>query len=245
MLITISNPYKKNLLIKAGQKVDFDTPLANINSREQIKIFIAQKLGIAPKKIFAYLKKFVGDSIKKDEILAQKKTLLTQHTYKSQCDGIIKEVNHEEGIVIIDSISSKESIVHCFFKGEIVKTDMNTIELKVKNGTDFLLKQIVLPEGIYAMELGGSIVCVEKIDSTVNEECIQNKFVVIPQISSYEQAKIEALGAFGFITAHRLKEASYIPSALLKNASDIKAMQEHAYSNCIINRKESKIYVYE
>ncbi len=77
MNLSFSLPQNSTCLLKVGQKVDFETPFFAGRKSEDVTILIAEKMGIPPAKIFTYLKKFVGDTVKKGDILAAKKGLLT------------------------------------------------------------------------------------------------------------------------------------------------------------------------
>src|SRR5438067_2085971 len=114
--ISISIPHTGGaLLVKEGQKVDFKTPLLETPVSTTISINIASHLGIAPSQIFLSIKKVVGENIQKGELLAQKKTLLSKKTFTSPYEGVLKEINHEDGTIVIEISEEDNSVVHCYF----------------------------------------------------------------------------------------------------------------------------------
>src|SRR3990167_9049048 len=104
MTISFSLSLKDKPLIKVGQEVDFTTPLIKKGAQEEKTIPISSALRISPSKIFLYLKKFVGDEIKQGELVAEKKTLFDKRQYLSEYDGTIKEIDHENGNLIVATI---------------------------------------------------------------------------------------------------------------------------------------------
>jgi len=66
-------PKTVSVFLKKGQEVDFDTPFLDTEENVNIQIPIANSLNISPSKIFNFLKKFVGENIKKGDIIAVKR----------------------------------------------------------------------------------------------------------------------------------------------------------------------------
>jgi hypothetical protein len=115
MIIDLATPNEANVLVKAGDKVDLETKILTIAKKALIRINVAKKLNIAPEKIFQSLKKFVDDEIKKGDKLAYKKTLFSNKYVFSDYDGILKEINHQTGEVIIEVDDPKTQIKKDFF----------------------------------------------------------------------------------------------------------------------------------
>ena len=76
MIINVQTDEKSNCLIKEGDKVDFETPFFEKISQSTVTIDVSKKLDIDPGKIFRYLKKLVGEEIKKNQIIALKHSFL-------------------------------------------------------------------------------------------------------------------------------------------------------------------------
>lgn len=113
------------------------------------------------------------------------------------------------------------------------------VTLKVKNSKDFPLK--------FAEEdFGGQMLNVknEAGAADLNEDQIKDKVVVIERLTEYEQRKIEALGATGFVSLHMLSD-TIAPTATTKTIADWKDIAKSDLPYCIIDKKTSTIYLYE
>ncbi len=236
MIITLPSSYKEDLLVKVGQKVDFKTPFFKKKIQKEIGLSLAEKLRISPQKIFVYLKKFVGEKINKGEILAEKKTLFTVRRYRSEYQGEIKEIDHQEGKVLIKINSGKDEFVTAPFKGEILEIDKETIKIKVNRGKEFTAKEITA-------DFGGEVTYLKPTTEYCEEE-INNKIVVGQSLSSYLQVKLEALGVKGFVLLHRLPEKTDLPWGQLKNITDWEKIIAANFPYCLVDKKNSKIYFY-
>ncbi len=241
MTIKFSIPLAESqqLLIKSGQKVDFKTPLLKKAYQNEVKIPLAQILEIPSDKIFIHLIKLVGEEIKKGEVIAKKKIFLAEKKYVSSYDGVIKEINHEEGYLLIAVSSKKQETVNCYFKGELTEVKKNEVTLKVDNAKVFDLKEV-------SADFGGETLLIQPKDIiNLEQQNIANKVVFVEQIQSYNQVKMEVMGARGFVTLHELVEKTSLPHSQVKNVSDWKATYNLTYAYCLINKKGSTIYLYK
>lgn len=230
-------------MLKAGEKVDFTTPLYKEKQSEETKFFLSDKLGVAPDKIFRHLKKFVGDEVKKGEVIAEKKSFLESKKVLSDIDGILKEINHNEGYVLLDIKSSTVETKNCFFTGEIVGVDKHEIKLKVNSLKEYPIKETINIKGEY---IGNKVYYFTQKHGEFNEDDIMDKLVIFADdMDSYHQVKLEALGAAGFVGKEVLHDATTLPYAKLKNIEDIKTILKHQLPYCIIDKKESKIILYD
>jgi len=108
MIIELPFPKGKKILIKEKDDVNFDTPLIKVVNVKSIKIPISQELDIPPKKIFLSLTKNVGDQINLGDIIAKKKSLLSEKKYLSDFTGILKEIDHDEN----QQIKKVKKLIH-------------------------------------------------------------------------------------------------------------------------------------
>lgn len=235
MLIRIDIPDGVKCLLKAGQNVDFDTDFIERKTSKEIIVHLAKKIGIRPTRIFQHLKKFVGENIKKGEIIAVKKNLFSTERFVCDEDGIIKEIDHNEGKIIIDCLSSKESIKKAFFKGEISEIKNNQIILNVKDGQEFNIKSA-------SCDFGGKVYYLKSGAVAAN---IANKILLSEKITAYLQTKVEALGGIGFVNLIKLPEESSKPQTQIQNIEDFKKISTLEYPYCLISKKNSKIYFYQ
>lgn len=238
MTISFSVSTNEKILVKAGQDVDFKTPLVKKTFQRDVKIPISHILQIAPGKIFHHLLKVVGEEIKKGDVLGKKKSLMGEKEYISEFDGIIKEINHEDGSLVISSSTPTQKIKHAYFKGEVTDVKKNEITLRVKKAKDFELKDI-------SDDFGGEIKFLDDNDLvSLTPEEVDDKVVFDDTIAPYNEVKLEVMGAVGFVTLHKLTDKSSLPSAVIENSSDWKVMKTLDYPYCLTSKKNSRIYFY-
>lgn len=239
MIIKLPIPENIHLLIKKDEEVDFKTPLFEDVSFEKTKINISEKLKIKPEKIFHYLKKFVGEKIKKNEVIAEKKGLFFDKKIISPTDGIIEEINHHDGTVIIKIKSDKKSLYFSPIKGKIVSIAKDFLEIKVKKGEFFLLKEKS------KKTLGGEFFYFESsLFFKTKSENVENKIIIAEKLSSFEQTKFEALGSVGFLTIESLPQKTELISLRLKNIEDLNKIKNNNFLYFLVLKNFDKIYLY-
>jgi len=237
MIITISIPDDVKCLLKSGQKVDLGSPFLENNERDEITVDVSKKLRIHSDKIFKYLKKFVGDPVNKGEILAEKKGIINTLTLTSQYTGLIKEVNHYEGNIIISTSKPQGNQTKAFFKGEVVELVKNQLRIKVEEAHEFNLKQA-------SENFGGQTIYLKDSSKPISAPQISNTIMVIESINAYLKTKSEALGISGFITLKNPPQDSNLPKAQIKTIEDFKKILHLNLPYCIIDKQYSKIYFY-
>lgn len=238
MQIRISYPLSQNCLLKQGQKVDFNTPYLEKKVFFEVEIPVAKKLEISGDHIFRYLKKFIGENISKGEVLACKKGIFRDRKIISDYDGIVKEINHEKGCIIISAKEEKTDTIKAYFKGEVLEIKKGEVLLKVKKGKEFPLKSS-------KSNFGGEVFYLEEKDFYLVSDQLLNKILVSRQISSYLQIKLETLGITGFVLLKQLPERSQLNFAQLKNIDDIKKIRELNLPYCLVNKENGTIFFYQ
>jgi hypothetical protein len=238
MLISINIPDDCVCLLKDGQTVEFDVSFLEKKVQTEINIPLAKKIGVPPAKIFRYLKKFVGENIRKGEIIAVKQNLLSSNKYMSDHEGMIKEIDHEEGKIVISVYSGNKNIIQAFFKGQINSVKKDEMILQTSSGHEFDLKQA-------DENFGGEVYYLkEERPDLINSENIQNKILVTQSLSPICQIKAEAVGAKGLVTLKKIAEKSDVPYAQLKNIEDLEKIFDKKLRYCLINERNDKIYFY-
>lgn len=238
MQIPIAYPSSFKCLLKNGQEVDFNTPYLEKDISVDIAIPVAKKLGVNPAHIFRYLKKYVGEKIDKGEILALKKGLFTTLKVVSENEGIIKEIDHQHGMVLISTINEKTTTINAFFKGEVVAVKNGKIILKVKKGEKFLIKTST-------DNFGGELFYLKDRYLPFSGDQLSEKIVLAESVNDYLQSKIEALGATGFILLTQLPQPSNLHFARIKNIDDFKKILKLDFPYCLITKENSTIYFYQ
>jgi len=235
MTLEIFIPENATCFLKVGNKVDFKELFYEQKQSKDLEIDIAQKLNIPPKKIFKYLKKFVGDTIEKGNIIAQVKSFFSNSKITSPVDGTLKEVNHQNGKIVITCPSDQPDQVIVFFKGEIVEIKKKLVKVKAGQSKDFEIKKS-------NKSFGGRIVFLKT--QTLTNELVENNIIVAQEISPFDQIKLEALGTQGFVTNKPLEEKTSLAFAEIKNWSDAeKNISDYSY--CLVNKESSRIYFYK
>lgn len=227
-----------DLMVKKGQKVNFNDPLTTKKSPKEVKIPLSSILKISSDSIFKSLKKFVGDQVKKGELIAEYKGILSTKRYHSEFEGIIKEINHNEGIVIIETLSEENNTKHAFFKGDIININEKEITLEVANFKEYPLEKTT-------DDFGGETLLIDKdILNDISEDIVNGKIIITEKITPYQRVKIEALGGKGFIVLTSEHEEIPHPVAILKQAQDLEKIKKIEFPYCIVSKKNNKIYFY-
>ncbi len=239
MIIQYPLPEEVELIIKKGDKIDFSTCLFENNQTEKIEINIADKLSINPKKIFHYLKKLVGEEVKKNDVLAIKEGLFSSKKILSPVDGIITEINHDQGSIIIKTNSDKKEKYLSIFKGIVDNIEKNFLKIKLNKGQSFSVKN-------KSDEFGGEIfIYNNQLFYDLKTEDVEGKIIISESLSSFEQIKLEALGAKAFVTLKSLPENTDIKSVLLKNIDDLKKINKEKFTYCSYIKNSDMIYFYD
>jgi len=170
-------------------------------------------------------------------MLANKKTLLSTQTIVCEYAGIIKEINHTEGVMVIAVFEGKRNSIPAYFTGEVVEIKKNELSLKVNEGQEYVLKSA-------GADFGAGTFYLKEVNMRLTDIEVQNKILICESLSPYAQAKIEALGTKGFISVKDASEAVTIPHAILKYVDDLKKIFHSHLPYCLVDRKNSRIYFY-
>lgn len=237
MIVSIPLPDKGKVLFKVGQHVSIGDLFYKTHIQTEVRLSLATKLEFEPKHIFRHLKKNVGDKVSKDELLAEKKSLFSSNQYRSEYEGLIKEIDHIEGIVLLEVEQEGEQQKRAYFTGEVVGIEKKELKLKVNKGKTFEAKDI-------SIDFGGPVMIQPENPNNLTEEEINGKVYCNRKLLGYEQIKIEALGAVGIISLHSLSEKSGIAFAQLSEIKEWEELSSSSFLYCIADKKNSKIYFY-
>jgi hypothetical protein len=237
MIITFKIPDRSYCLLKLGQKVDFQTPFIEKKTAKDLEIDVANQLRINPKNIFRYLKKLVGDKVEKNEVLAEKKGLLTTIRSYSQQSGIIKEIDHNRGMIIIESTTSEKNKILSPFIGEVEKINKEELHIRLNKAEEFSTKNV-------DADFGGKTVYFDH-SKNYNSLELSEKIIITDKIDSFFQIKAEALGIKGLVTYEKLEEQTELKTAILKNIEDLKKIKKLSFPYCTVISQSAKIYFYQ
>jgi hypothetical protein len=238
MKVPVTFPSGAELLVKAGQMVDFSTPFLKKKGKKSIKIPLSELLHFKPEKIFMVLKKVVGDRIAKGDLLAESKAFLSTKQYMSSVDGLIKEIDHLAGTISIELEGDDDIHTTCFFIGEIDAIHADHLELKVKRAHKLDIK----PSSHY---LGGEVYYVVDVEKPLTEENVIEKCICGEKINPLDHSKLNALGAKALITNSDPLLQSDIRHFTLQNPGDLEVIMKEHYPFCITGIDGQTIFFYE
>lgn len=239
MTISFSLALKDKPLIKSGQEVDFTTPLVKKGSQEEKIIPLSTALKITPSKIFLHLKKFVGDEIQKGELIAEKKSFLDKKQYLSEYDGTIKEIDHENGSLVVTTTKETSQIIYSYFKGKVSECKKGEVTLEVKDSKKYAVKEVTA-------DFGGPVLFVKEEELvTISPEEVKGKVVFSEGLKSYNQSKLEVMGVVGFVSNHSISDSTPPPFAKVKEGADWEQIHKTKLPYCLVDKKTSTIYFYQ
>jgi hypothetical protein len=98
-------PTPGEVLVRLGDRVKEDTPIARgrVRNTEMVEIRVDQKLGVDPFNLSGYMLKKEGDAVKKDEVIALRRSFFGTSTKicRSPLDGTIEAFSKTSGKVLI------------------------------------------------------------------------------------------------------------------------------------------------
>lgn len=237
MKVPVKIPQNSEVLIEAGQRVDFSTPLLKRKGKKSIHIPLAEIMKFPPDKIFLRLKKTIGDRVQQGDLLAEEKSMFGSKRYFSQIDGILKEINHVQGSLIIEQDSNDKDVISCFFSGEIDAIYDGYLDLKVHHA-----HKVETAEPIEY--IGSEIYYSPSGDTVFVEEDINGKCIVTTELKPMDHSKIEALGARGLIVMEKIPSIS-LTQIILPKTSDFETIQTKKFPFVIVGPEENTLYFYE
>ena len=233
----ISVPGK--LQLNPGQAVDFDTPLVKTVTKELIRLQVAQDLGIPNDKIFMHVSKIVGDNVESNEILATKKSTFGSKQISSPKSGVITQIDHETGSLLIETSSESLGVTKCFFKGVVKEIKNSDITLEVKSSDKYKLKDVV-------GDFGGEVIYQnEQHLEDLTGDDLKNKVIFTESIKPGEAVRVDVLGANGIVTCEDIKEKEGVLSAEVEDKNSWKDIAATKHTYCIVDKKNATMYLYD
>lgn len=238
MQIIFKIPEKSHLKIQKNQEVDFQTPLYFTENEEINIIQISEKLKTKPEDIFNFLKKGIGESVLKGDLIAEKKGLFSSFCLYSDFEGVIKEINHIDGNLLISSVKEETKEYSCFFKGLIANIQENEITVEIKTKLDFNAEKT-------DSNFGGEYILLnkEKDVFSLDADEIENKVIVTEEISGHLKSKCKALGAIGFIFVNGDFELDFNETQITQKV--LEKIQEKKHNYLSVFKSEKKILIYD
>ena len=238
MKVPVAYPTGAELLVTAGQRVDFTTPFYKKKGVSTINIPVAENLKFSPDRIFLALKKVVGDQIKKGDLLAENKSFLSTKQFVSSVNGLIKEIDHITGSLLVELENGENKLEYCFFTGEIAAIHEDHLELKVEKA----IHHDIQHTNHY---FGASVYYADDPEKPFTEDKICDKCIVGEHINPIELPKIDTLGAKAILTDRQLPPHNAVTQLFLRNEGDFKEILKLQYPYCLTDLDCNTIYFYE
>jgi hypothetical protein len=232
MILEIPIDPEKKLAIKVGDQVGFSTPLYKNKEKGEERIEVAEILSIHPKAIFHHLKKAVGDTVAAGDLLAEKKSFFSDKRVTSHIEGVITEVDHIEGIVLIETQKETES-ENCWFMGHVEEVSKKSVKIKIGKHIEIAAKYVEKDFGGMVWHIAEPLV--EYPDHPVG---------IAEKASEYEVSKLEALGGAGLITTYKYEGNTSLPKAEFKLKDSYKEVLSQHFSCCFARALNSTIILY-
>jgi hypothetical protein len=163
-------------------------------------IHVFQILHVAPKKIAKTLRKNLGDSVSKGDVLAVKKGRLRLGTKKiiSEFSGTIVKIDEEKGDVLIHTGSGDRNLITVISPVDGIVDFCNNDKIVIKTE-----KQTVVAKRAGGEEVRGELFLIadEDIDFSKITAEVSKKIVLGKNFAKGSIFKVFALGALGIVSA--------------------------------------------
>jgi len=134
-----------NVSVKVGDKIQRGQPLGQISAKSMLEYDVAKKLGVSAKDISKYIIVPVGAEIKAGDVIAKRKTLLSERKIISPYTGKILKVLPEKGMMQIGLSTNIDKPFLSPVSGEVIGITPNLIEISslgktykaIETGKDF------------------------------------------------------------------------------------------------------------
>lgn len=237
--ITVHIPEGSEVNVASGDTITAGSPVAVLTKSSEVITFnLAEILGVSPQKISKYLKRKLGETLGKDEVIAEKKNFMSSVVVKSPQEGVIGEIDLSTGnlIYVLKKEEKKKILSH--FPGRVkhitkdkveIESDTREYELTASSGKKvsgplYLIKG----ENIGVLEIGGDI------DGTI---------VLLHGTTEAAVAKMDAIGVKGLISSVVIENVT-IPFGLVSKTTFAKLLEEHGRS-VILDPESKKLFILE
>ena len=210
MKTVIKLPVPKNakILVREGDKVSAKTEIIKIAeaAKNEEIIPVASLLKIKAKNIAKYLRKGIGEEVNEGQVLAQKKSFISQLSIKSPIAGRIAQIDVKQGTLKLEKkINSKPQNIQLPVSSTVKKISSSSLEMEV-DGHQVSISQSSGDDIVGELyQINGHDVTFMDIDFSV-----EDKVVLIEKLQEDIAVKLDALGSRGVITCQPV-EYSLLP----------------------------------
>ena len=226
------------LHVSEGQKVKIGDPFYSIKKTEELSVPVAEPLGVKPQLIFQYSQVVIGSDVAPGDILASIKKFIGSKKVASTVQGTVLRIDHEEGIIVLNTSSDKDKNQPCFFSGTITSIDKkkSRITLTVGNGIS------VDAEGVDKDGGGDVTLATSETYFSLTTDEIQGNALLIHDCAPHMFTKFDALDAGGVIYVTG-ETSSDIPRARVTEKA-YEALTKKTYDYIVFSSHEKKVFAY-
>ena len=237
MKVEIIFPKSAKLNFTPPKKISFGDVVFKAAKKKKIVLNISHELKIEPEKIYNYLKKLIGETVEKDEVLAEKKGFLSKKVVKSPFSGKVVEINHLTGTLTLETEETDFFEKFKELEGEVLEKKGNKLVVDLKEPTILKLKKTNL-----SSLSGGKLAKIKK-DQEFTKEEVEDKVVLIEKTSEYLESKLAALKAKGIITLYPPKRPD-LAFAQLAKVNDFNLAFQQKKKYVLIDPSQNMLYIY-
>ena len=196
-LIRIALPSDSKVLIEEGEQISENSPLYKSNDEKILyEIPLAKLLKIKPERIVRFLRRKIGESVAKGDILAEKKGWLSSLSVRSPFDGEIKELDVKKGLLLLSHKKKQPEIkISLPIAGKVKKITASHIEIEVK------ATSIEGRKGAGKEQMGKLLyISDERFHPADFDAEVEGRIVFLKKAPREVIAKLDVLGAKGLIS---------------------------------------------
>ncbi len=181
----------------------------------------------------------VGEEVKKDELLAEKKGMFGTKQLISEFTGTIKEINHEDGSVTLEMRTEVNQEEFAYFSGRVTDIQGQVITLEVKEFKEFELKSANRDFG------GETLKTTQDGLAALNADDVEKKVIVIDDIRPSDIVRLDVLEENGLITLKDIEPSASTNWARISTVQTWEEIRASTLSYCIVDSKNNTMYLYQ
>lgn len=237
-IITIDIPDNSKINVDVGTLLSLESILYTASETEDVVVPITSPLNVDSNDIFKHITCLIGSSVKKGDMLASKKGVLSTKKIHSPVEGTVSSINHDTGEMVISVAKSDKISFNSPVEGKVASIDQRGgfVSVSIPTGTEFEVEKV-------SAVSGGKITSVEVSYLQTDMSQIHKRVVIIPEITPAAASKFEALDAIA-IVYHTGSHNSKIPHAKVKQMSDLDKIIKSSQKNLVLLPNIKRIIVY-
>lgn len=226
-------PLEKKL--KEGTAVVWGEQPIYEKNESSVVVEVAQELKIQPRDIFKYLRVSLGETLEKDAVIAEKKTVLSKTTLVAPARAEVRAIDHDAGTVSLSVRESSEA--HFAFQGTFTKIDKLDLVFSVPEGVEYEVLSSI------PKTFGGKTAYIEKAEEITLSMC-EHKVIVTELHDTMALSKIAALGPVAVVSFNALYGSVESVSLSVKHKPDWFDLIKHKWPYSLYIEGSKSVYFY-